>query len=261
MTEETKKTEKVEVTDKAALLIASMLTENTGSHMLDSGGAYGRNHERNAGKTAADFENEPAVTFDELSETDTKSTDICYGISVYHYLKCQLELDEICEKFNKLQDENSDWDGPFYGVSEKAGNWLKETFDIIQSNTVNSYNGESSLSQVIQYTNLALEYSGDDTELQDLFCGKEFYVILQLHGGCDVRGGYTHARMFKLANDYQYECGFLNCEDVFGSITKPDGTAIQIDNGYNGWSLTDESGEAVEINPETDKIELFTLNE
>ena len=40
-------------------LIYSMLVENTGSHMLDSGGAYGRHHQRNASKTIEDFENEP----------------------------------------------------------------------------------------------------------------------------------------------------------------------------------------------------------
>ena len=40
-------------------LIHSMLTENTGSHMCDSGGAYGRHHERNANKTIEDFEKEP----------------------------------------------------------------------------------------------------------------------------------------------------------------------------------------------------------
>ena len=38
-------------------LIYKMLTENTGVHMLDSGGAYGRNWERNQVKTIEDFEN------------------------------------------------------------------------------------------------------------------------------------------------------------------------------------------------------------
>lgn len=32
---------------KTKHLIYEMLTENTGRHMLDSGGAYGRNWERN----------------------------------------------------------------------------------------------------------------------------------------------------------------------------------------------------------------------
>ena len=41
--------------------IFEMITENTGSHMLDSGGAYGRNWQRNQGKTIDDFKNERKV--------------------------------------------------------------------------------------------------------------------------------------------------------------------------------------------------------
>jgi len=38
-------------------ILAGMFTENTGRHMLDSGGAYGRNWEHNQGRTTADFLN------------------------------------------------------------------------------------------------------------------------------------------------------------------------------------------------------------
>ena len=35
------------------------------------------------------------------------------------------------------------------------------------------------------------------------------YVLLQIHNGCDVRGGYTDAKLFKLNDDYFVEnCGF-----------------------------------------------------
>ena len=46
---------------KTADVIISMLKENTGAHFLDSGGAYGRNWERNQ---ARDFESEPACRVD-----------------------------------------------------------------------------------------------------------------------------------------------------------------------------------------------------
>ena len=39
----------------------AMLTTNTGSHMLDSGGAYGRNWERNASKSGPSAASRPAV--------------------------------------------------------------------------------------------------------------------------------------------------------------------------------------------------------
>ena len=35
--------------------IFDMITENTGTHMLDSGGVAGRNWQRNKEKTLADF--------------------------------------------------------------------------------------------------------------------------------------------------------------------------------------------------------------
>ena len=54
-------------------IIYEMLTENTGAHFLDSGGAYGRNHERNAKKTINDFEAEPEE-FWELSKWKNKET-------------------------------------------------------------------------------------------------------------------------------------------------------------------------------------------
>ena len=43
-------------------LIASMMTENTGSHMCDSGGESGRMWQRHAGMTVADFEARPEAT-------------------------------------------------------------------------------------------------------------------------------------------------------------------------------------------------------
>ena len=51
----------------------------------------------------------------------------------------------------------------------------------------NTYNGECALSQVIQYG----YYQIDDTE----------YVCLSIHGGCDVRGGYTRPRIFEVTQE------------------------------------------------------------
>lgn len=158
--------------------IADMLTENTGSSMLDSGGAYGRHWERNAGKTLEDFETAPAGTIDEYGEIT---------VDLFHYLNDRLEyapaLDAAWQSYdgdrpNESWSENIETfldmlgvsqDGDFYG----GGRW-----------GFNSYNfGNCLLSQTIQGTAFSLGSNG--------------YVILQVHGGCDVRGGYTKPVIFE----------------------------------------------------------------
>ena len=211
--------------------IFEMLTENTGKHLLDSGDAYGRHWERNEKKTIQDFENEPEVNWD--------GDD--YTISLFHYLVNGLDFDDrnICNEFNSMNVD--DWESEIYGVSAEGEKWIKEIFEIERS--FNSYNGESALSQVIQGTWLH--------EIGDEDCK---FLLLQIHNGCDVRGGYTNAKLFYVPD---YEEGVL-IEDVIGIVTKQNGEIIEVNNMYNGYSLTTENGEDVEI-LENDKVELSLL--
>ena len=165
-------------------IVYGMLTENTGTHFLDSGGSDGRMWQRNAKKTIQDFENEDEQSY----EFDFKYNEIYRTVSVFHYLTNNLEIDDICEHFNKLQNENDNWnaDGDFYGVSLEAGNFLNILNNVEIQRSWNTYNGDSDLSQILQGT--TLEING------------EYYFIIQIHGGADARGGYTHAKMFKGGN-------------------------------------------------------------
>jgi hypothetical protein len=183
---------------KAQREIYKMLTENTGIHMCDSGGENDRHWQRNQNKTIDDFNNEPVQTF-YLDEEGY----VYRELSVFHYLS-DLEIDEICEEFNKINTEADNWDSVLYGVSEEGENYLVEqglvsykftpqgdTYskppkgedrEIIEPKVFNTYNGESDLLQTLQGYYL----EGDE------------YVLIQVHGGADVRGGYTDARLFKL---------------------------------------------------------------
>lgn len=227
--------------------IFEMLVECTGTAMCDSGGAYGRNWENNQKKTLADFDNEPEVRL-EFYEGKAET----YTISVFHYLTKQLELDAICREFNNIKAD--DWDcEDYYGVSAKAGEVL-ERYNVEIGQGWNSYNGESSLSQVIQGTYVRI--AGNS------------YVVLQIHGGCDVRGGYTDAKLFRIVNSYGE---YLAPEDVGGSIIPPDADlktpplphcghivqndVIRFDNGYDGYSLRDENDIEIEFK-ETDNVSL-----
>lgn len=205
---------------KAKELIFKMLTENTGSHMLDSGGAYGRNWERNAKKTIEDFENEPEAWLEINSykrELDDGSVKVEHWfdvtISVYHQLCNNLMLDEVCEEFNALPVD--DWAAEdFYGVSEAGEQWIRDRgFEILDrgsrdGGSFNTYNWSANFTQVLQGSFLELD-------------GNK-YVLLQVHGGCDVRGGYTDAKLFRLKDDLEghyylldeYACFDLNPPDA-----------------------------------------------
>lgn len=163
-------------------LVYRMLTENTGRHLLDSGGAYGRNWERNQGKTIGKFMREP----DEVISWDGKY--LYRTVSVFHYLTGELELDDVCDKFNRRNKREGNWDADdVYGVGSNTWSWLKENHDVQLARTWNTYNWDSDLSQVLQ--GAYLEIDGEQ------------YVLIQVHGGCDVRGGYTDAMLFKSGYD------------------------------------------------------------
>ena len=163
-------------------LVYRMLTECTGTHFLDSGGAYGRGWQRNQKKTIKDFMNEDEESY----QFDFKCNEIHRNVSVFHYLS-GLELDDICEKFNRRQ--GADWEGDLpgkdsiYGVSERAANWLQDNHEVEVECTFNTYNGDSDLSQILQ---------GSRLQIND-----ETYYLIQIHNGADARGGYTDAKLFK----------------------------------------------------------------
>ena len=182
-------------------LIYEMLTESTGSHMLDSGGAYGRHWERNQKRSQSDFENDqPETITDENGYIERE-------VSVFHFLAgddSALELDYICDNFNDLNTDCKNWnaDSDAWGVSVEAWNDLTECNEIVEGRTFNTYNGESDLSQTLQGGWLTI--NGED------------YLLLQIHNGCDVRGGYTDAKLFKcpdaIINHYLLE--YMSEEEI-----------------------------------------------
>ncbi len=71
----------------------------------------------------------------------------------------------------------------FVGTLDGAGGIYREG----EPFTANTYNGEDFLSRVIQY----VYWSDDDGDA---------HVMLQIHGGCDARGGYTAPVAFDVAD-------------------------------------------------------------
>jgi hypothetical protein len=206
---------------QAKKLIYQLLTTSTGRAICDSGDAYGRNWEKNQNKTIEDFENAPPVTL-EVSRWEYEgkvSYDANVTIDLFHHLVRILETDSICDEFNALPVE--DWDSEFMGVSQAGEDWLTGQGLIFKSDPFNTYNWSANFSQVTQGQHLASE----DGEL---------YLLLQIHQGCDVRGGYTDAKLFKVEAESAISdenCGFyVQSEDGreislnwLGEFTNSDG--------------------------------------
>jgi hypothetical protein len=170
-------------------LIYSMLVENTGKHFLDSGGTNGRMWQRNQNKTIHEFYNE----YEERYEFDENYNELERTVSVFHFLTNNHEIDEICERFNKLNTKPDNWDcgEDVYGVSKEAWHYLHQFGEVEILHTFNTYNYDSDLSQVLQGSHLEID--------------GEFYTLIQIHGGADVRGGYTDAKLLKKGY-YMDEC-------------------------------------------------------
>lgn len=218
---------------KTQKVLADMLCENTGQHMLDSGGAYGRNWERNKDKTVQSFIDEPEVATEKYGPT----------ISVFHYCDNWLEFDEELDaEFNEWVDKNDDDDSPWLVLMEEFAAYQARIYgeSWLGNSTINTYNHENILSQTLQYTTFAGGEWGDD------------YVLLQIHGGCDVRGGYTKPRVFRIIEEgFGWDVdGFtlITCDDREGervTIDYRNGEATHVEY-ENAWPRETFTGEEID---------------
>jgi len=192
--------------------LISMLTENTSAHFLDSGGAYGRAWQRNRGIMDWHDISETEVDTDVWTHEDTPTWGVSITRNIFPYLANRLALDKDTTRLNSQftrfanRKENEDMGWP--QLMEAFVDFLHESNeDIRKQGGGNTYNGESTLSQVLQYEIFTEDKSG------------ECYAILQIHGGADVRGGYTRPHIFKALDDYSEGCpSFIFDEhDIYAS--------------------------------------------
>lgn len=194
-----------------------MLTENTGRHMLDSGGAYGRNWERNQRFTIQDFlDREPSTL------SGRWGLEITHDL--FHWLDDRVEyeeeIDALFERWATTGDREHE---PWLVCAERfLHEVLGEVYGIYGEGdpiTVNTYNGEDLLSQTIQYVYFevpetiyltpshdgfiysSLSLDEDEPREGVIELDSDAYVLLQIHGGCDVRGGYTRPRVFRVMEE------------------------------------------------------------
>ena len=160
--------------------IYQMMVTSTGTNLLDSGGASGRHWQKNQKLTIDDFKNQPPATLEFYGDSYPE-----YTVNVFHKLTDgTIEIDELCDEFNAIECDV--WNGEYYGTNADQCQWLEDNRFEVNENAFNTYNWSSNLSQTLQ---------GYDVERDG-----EYYILLQIHQGADVRGGYTDAKLFKVSD-------------------------------------------------------------
>jgi hypothetical protein len=164
--------------DDTINVLKGMLTENTGTHFLDSGGASGRHWQRNQDR---DFGAEPEVTY--------PYEGLLPRLNVFHWLSERLTFDSVKTAALRAFGERES----LYGL-QLAEAYVAEchknaggVYGDGKPFTVNTYNHECALSQTLQF----VFFTVDD----------EAFVALQIHNGADVRGGYTDPQVFSVIDE------------------------------------------------------------
>lgn len=239
-------------------VLHNMFTENTGRHILDSGDAYGRHWERNQDKNFMDV---PESTFELATwhyRDDKKvSWEINYTRNAFHYcsehLHFEKDLDRSWLRFaQKPENESTGW-------VELMHQWVEKKFEGEATGIynegepfiLNTYNEDNNLSQTLQF--MFFEFDG------------EGYYILQIHGGFDVRGGYSTPRVFS-GNGFN-ELGLLSnlnegalyCSDC-ESRWYQEGAYGFINNEYSKLNI-DKDMSVIEIDNEKDWNDRPAINE
>lgn len=265
---------------KTQQVLASMLTENCGTHFLDSGSAYGRHWQRNQGRQ---FLGEPR-TITKFGICRGK-LDISMTHNIFHWLDERFEYEETLDNIlhgEFLQDADRPKPrglgkaDPHYSSSEKSWFELADEFPAWLAKHVTTEGvvrmtaaPKKPLGPVMKvrgktraarkaarqrFANAMARYEAAYAEYEAKMVGREDdefakvsgvygdgdpiventynheellsqnfhyvyfewahegYIILMIHGGCDIRGGYTTPRIFR-------DCGECSVFEVArGSI-------------------------------------------
>jgi hypothetical protein len=169
--------------------LQGMFTENTGIAMMDSGGENGRAWQRNQGVSLADL---PDVTVDGWGFHPTVST--------FHWLNDLLSFDsEKQAELDKFETENDDLHYLALGEAfvEERHPEATGLYGEGAPFTVNTYNHECALGQTLQFYYFEIN--------------EDAFIALSVHGGADVRGGYTAPKIFKVEDEGCSMLDFSRC--------------------------------------------------
>ena len=171
----------------------------------DSGEYYGYNYEK------------------QLLPVDTtpvEYTNGFYELTIpLHQLDSEFSFDKtslyLSMQVNKYYDE----EGIYYIESMIEDGIIEPTY-LFEDTVYNTYNWECNLERTIQYC--FFEYRD------------EYYISLQIHNGCDVRGGYTIPIVFHYDGDIDYWYDMISYVSIYIKI----GSEWAVIDSYDGYELS-----------------------
>ena len=176
--------------------VAELLRQNTGCHILDSGGAYGRGWQRNQGRAFDPKADSTKLRFHIYGWSDHPSRlEIDFTADIWAWLCDKLTYDpRMQRKFDTFARRSENKEDYWPEVMEKFAASLDAAGIYGDGEPVfeYTYNVENFLSQDIQFLYFTV---GDDRH------SREEYALVQVHNGADARGGLTSPLAFTLNDE------------------------------------------------------------
>ena len=231
-------------TTDTAKVVDCMLTENTGRHLLDSGSAYGRNFEENQENPPSEkatWQIEDGYVLHNVRDFLTRKCDrpnsaVALESALYAYADLpsmsgeswlsvsQSFADEIVQNNIGVHELREDLNLPEQFVSD-----VLQVQDEVQKGIDNGINRDPiNEAQSFNTYNMETHSLTQDIEVRMLGGPYAEYVIVHVHGGCDIRGGYTAPRVFHnpyetvMPHELQYDCTRLEWYNAESCLFRSD---------------------------------------
>jgi hypothetical protein len=164
---------------------------NSGKALCDSGGESGRHWQR-----PAIDQSSPGVSL-EVRRFEWKGeprTEVSATIEAAHFLDANFEvLADVQDRFDAWVEEQPDDESWF----ELGQRFAEEELGLHSQARDNVYNGENDLSQVYVW-----EVFTPEEKPSDWLYADDAVVVIHVHTGCDVRGGYSYPLFCRSTGDY-----------------------------------------------------------
>jgi hypothetical protein len=206
-------------------IIARLLTQETGRHFLDSGGAYGRHWERNAIKT-----DEQLTGWDYNIEVRPTHFQVSRNVADWLYEGFDFDREHTkrmmaFSRTKKFREE--DWSDCLKAYIESIDGC------ILNTKSGNTCNYQTLLTQNVHYVGI---------DLPDR-CGD--YYAVRVHQGCDLRGGYGEFVIAEATDEmFNFSSASLYCKN---------GHYLYTDDAYH-WYLNGECSSASTFTDDNLKI-------